>query len=164
VSSPAPFNFSNPVLRGKPELFDTYWQKALNSLINVIGRILGVALGGTGADNTIQTWTPTHSGNVNCTSTTEEAMYFRIGSVVYFAGQFQVNPVILGTTAFEMSLPIPSNFTATRQAGGSAFARTIASQGANIRANVANNTLAVEFIAVDVANCDMGFSGSYLIV
>ena len=66
------------------------------------------------------TYTPTSSSLANFTTVTPYlAQYQRVGNVVTVSGSADIYPSGTGTSGFNLSLPITTAFTDTRQAGGS---------------------------------------------
>ena len=63
-----------------------------------------------------------------------------------------------------ISLPIASNFAAITQCCGTAFASSIAGQGAAILGDAVNNRAQLQYIAGDVTNQAMYFSFTYRII
>jgi hypothetical protein len=111
------------------------------------------------------TYTPTLTGVANLDGVTPyTTAYFRLGSCVVGWGKFDANPAVAATlTQFGMSLPVASNFAAEEDAGGVAFARAVAGQGAAIYADTTNDRLMVEWTSSDLANRAMSFIFAYRI-
>jgi hypothetical protein len=112
------------------------------------------------------TWTPTRSAEVNMdgTVTTFQSQYLRVGNTVTVSGRFTADPTLGGAASFEMDLPVASNFGAIEDCAGIAFSGAIAGQGAQISASIANNTMVVTFIAVDITSQDWSFTATYQVI
>ena len=131
---------------------------------NITGT-LAVANGGTGADNTTQTYTPTLTNVANLdASTAYQCQYHRVGAVVTVSGKVDVDPTAAVSTQLGISLPIASNFGAAQDCCGTAFANAIAGQGAAILADTTNDRAQMEWIAADLTNKSMYFTFVYRIV
>jgi hypothetical protein len=66
------------------------------------------------------TYTPTKSGESNCSVTMSSCMFMRVGKMVTVAGRFDVDVTTVATaTEFFITLPIASNLTTTTQLAGS---------------------------------------------
>lgn len=126
---------------------------------------LPVANGGTGADNTTQTYTPSLTGVTNVgASTAYQCQYSRVGSVVTVSGKVDIDPTAAGATELGVSLPIASNFGNDFECGGTAVDPAVAGDCAAISADAANNRAAVRYIAVDTANRSWFFSFTYSVI
>jgi hypothetical protein len=106
------------------------------------------------------TYTPTVSGVVNAiTATPNYATFIKVGSIVSCSIQLEILMDALETTgAFELSLPVASNFTNTKQLFGlmqwSAFGTSLAEiVGLSIEAETTNNTC---FVDLTTANVNAG--------
>lgn len=138
--------------------------RAINQNSSVVTGILPVNLGGTGVDNSIQTYLPVHSALVNLSATTPyTAQYFQLGQFVQVAGAFLVDAIAgAANTSFTMSLPVVAAFTDVFQLGGTAFCPAIAGMGAAIIANVADQAATVQWLSSSTASQYMSFSFGYL--
>lgn len=111
------------------------------------------------------TWTPTLTNTTNLdASTAYLGQYSRVGNLVTVSGQVDMDPTAAASTVLGMSLPIASGFTAANQAGGTFFNPAVASEGGAILADVANDRLTFEFIAVSTTNQSFYFVCSYLVI
>lgn len=127
--------------------------------------VLPVANGGTGVDNTTQTYTPTLTNVTNLDASTAYAcQYLRVGNVVLVSGKVDLDPTAAGATELGLSLPIASNLATEQQLGGSAQTAAVAGEGIAIRADAANNRAALVYTAVDVANKSWFFSFAYQVL
>ena len=111
-------------------------------------------------------YTPTLTNVANLDSSSFAGFrYVRIGSIVIGGGRVNVNPTLTATaTELGISPPIASNFAAVANCNGVAFASGIAGQGAAIEADVANDRMAMKWIAGDVTDQPMTVLFMYLIV
>lgn len=113
------------------------------------------------------TYIPTLTNVANLTaSTPHTSQYLRVGSVVTVSGQLEMDPTSSATlTQLGISLPISSDFSATNQCGGTAFATGVASQGAGIIADATNNRAELRWVSgTDLSNRSMFYSFTYLII
>lgn len=97
-------------------------------------------------------------------STAYQCQYMRVGSVVTVSGKVDVNPTAAGSTEVRLTLPIASNFGASEDCGGTAFAPGVAGQGAALLADVVNNAARLLFVTSDTLNREMCFSFTYRII
>lgn len=110
-------------------------------------------------------WVPTLTDITNTSSRTAyTCQYTRIGDVVTFSGKFDVTPSGAGATSFRMTLPVASNFAFENNAGGVAAAGQVAGLSARIYADVTNDELIIEWVAVDTSSRSWSFSGSYRVI
>jgi len=111
------------------------------------------------------TWTPTITNGTNTASSTAvECLFSRVGDQVTFAGQVAITPTLPATeTRITMSLPVASNFTVGRDAGGTFWSSTTGtqSQGGSILADSATDTLAFRMTPASNTASTYYFSGSY---
>lgn len=112
------------------------------------------------------TWTPTLTNTLNIAASVATVCQFsRVGNVVHFSGQVQIDPTATGRVQLGVSLPVASNFTSARQAGGTAAPiNSTATSVLAIYAEVTNDTLVFDGLANDAANRSFYFSGSYLVI
>lgn len=113
------------------------------------------------------TYTPTRSAEVNMDAnvTMTQAQYMRVGNTVTVSGRFTCDPTLTATTtSFEIDLPVASNFGAEEDAAGTAFCGNIVSMGAEIKANVANNTLVITWKSSDITSQTWSYHGTYQII
>jgi hypothetical protein len=89
----------------------------------------------------------------------------RVGNVVTVSGQVFIDPTAVGNTELRMSLPVASNFGATRQAAGTFFGFDSGStQTGSISASAANDEFIFRYVANDIANRAFQFIATYLVV
>lgn len=127
---------------------------------------LASSRGGTGADNSTQTYTPTLTNTANvAASTAQQCTYFRVGNAVTVSGQLSIDPTTTATlTTLGISLPIASAFTTAYQAGGTAAASTVTDGAAAIFSDATNDRATLQYMCVDVTNHVMTFSFTYQIL
>ena len=112
-------------------------------------------------------YTPTLTSVANVAANTAyECQWSRNGDVVTVSGKFQIDPTAGATlTQLGVSLPVASNFTANEQCGGVAFSSEVASLGAAILADAANNRAEVQYISTaDTANRSWWFIFQYRVI
>lgn len=128
--------------------------------------LLATARGGTGADNTTQTYTPTLTNSANITASTPRlCTYTRNNNVVTVSGQFDIDPTTTSTlTTLGMSLPIASNFTTAFQAGGTAAASAVTDGGMAVFSDATNDRVTFQYVCTDTTNHTMCFSFTYQII
>lgn len=110
-------------------------------------------------------WTPTALAVTNVEAVTAfECQFTRIGNVITFSGQVNIDPTATGLCEVTLSIPVPSNFNATRQAGGT-YASNSGSvkDGGCIFADTVGKRLQLRHVASAVTNLSFYFTGSYLI-
>jgi hypothetical protein len=111
------------------------------------------------------TWTPTITNGINTASSTAfECLYMRVGSQITFAGQVAITPTLSATeTRLTMSLPVASNFTVGRDAGGTFWSSTSATQnqGGVILAESTADVLQFRLTPASITASTYYFSGSY---
>lgn len=111
------------------------------------------------------TATFTNVANLDGTPSTTSAQFLRVGNVVTVSGRVNVNPTTTVTsTKVGISLPIASNFGATEDCAGTAYCDAIATQGAAIKADAANDRAQMEWIAADITAQDMYFIFTYEVI
>ena len=105
---------------------------------------------------------------VNVTLSSEfYTMFFRAGKIIYVSGKAAITPTAGATlTEFEISLPIPSNFTASDQLNGTCVGHTdsgVPTSMANgiITGNVATQTANIKFFSLDTGIHDVRFIFAY---
>jgi hypothetical protein len=126
---------------------------------------LAVARGGTGADNTTQTYTPTLTNTTNvAASTARQCTYLRVGNAVTVSGQLDIDPTATGQIVLGISLPIASALTTAFQAGGTAAPTTVADAPAAIISDATNDRATLTYVCVDVTNHTMAFTFTYQIL
>lgn len=113
-------------------------------------------------------YSPTISGEVNGIAVTpNSATYIKVGSIVTVSAQLEITMDTGETTgAFEIELPVASNFTSTKQCFGLmqySFGPGTLSEilQLDIRAETTNNTCAIELevatAAANLAYCTLQF-------
>lgn len=137
------------------------------------GRLYGTALHNnagavTGTTNQYiasGTYTPTITAVANCTvNSATLSSWMRVGNVVTVTVQLNIDPTLTATTTqVRVSLPIASNFAGGNQCGGTAYCPGIASLGAAILADVANDEALIQFVSTDVTDQLWAGSFTYLI-
>jgi hypothetical protein len=111
-------------------------------------------------------YTPTLTNSTNvAASTTGTCQYMRVGSAITVSGQFTVDPTAAGTlTVLLISLPIASNFTSSRSAGGTvASASNIYGEVGAIIGNTASDVFEVRLLPSSAANQTYAFQATYYI-
>jgi hypothetical protein len=91
-------------------------------------------------------------------------MYTRVDNQVTFAGQVAITPTLPATeTRITMSLPVASNFTVGRDAGGTFWSSTSATQnqGGAILAETTADVLQFRMTPASNTASTYYFSGSY---
>lgn len=110
-------------------------------------------------------YTPTRTSVTNLDgSTGYQCQYLRVGTVVTVSGKVDINPTATGSTELALSLPVASNFAASEDCAGTAFASGVAGQGAAILADVVNNRARLLFVTTDTTNQEMLFQFTYRII
>ena len=111
------------------------------------------------------TWTPSITNGTNTASSTAvECLFSRVADQVIFAGQVSITPTLSATeTRITISLPVASNFTVGRDAGGTFWSSTSATQnqGGAILADSTTDTLAFRMTPASATASVYYFSGSY---
>jgi hypothetical protein len=128
--------------------------------------ILAKANGGTGVDNTTQTYSPsaTSVANLDSTPTMGTANYTRTGDIVTVSGRITMDPTTTGTlTQARLSLPIASNFSDTDQAAGT-FANRGVIVGGVITSVAATDDVIFEFICADTASRNYIYTFQYRVI
>jgi len=122
--------------------------------------------GGTALELAAGQWTPTTNNIANFgTSSAAEGSYMRVGSVVTGSVQLTVDPTLSATsTELELDLPVASNFGATSDAAGSCGGSDVASEVAEVRADVTSDELEVIWITTSLASHEISCSFSYQII
>lgn len=122
--------------------------------------------GSLGGYITSGTYLPTSTLVANLdTGTLSQCQYMRVGKVVTVSGRADLDPTApAATTQFGISLPIASNFGATSDCAGTAFASGIAAQGAAIRADATNDRAEMIWKSSDITNQPMYFTFTYEII
>jgi hypothetical protein len=129
--------------------------------------LLGVARGGTAADNTTQVYTPTLTFGANIASATAHpCQYLRVGQVVTVSGFVDLSFTAPATlTSINLSLPIPSVFTGFEQCGGTACHPNVFGYVGAFIANVGgNNTALIITPGATITSGAWFFSFTYQVV
>lgn len=143
---------------------DPAWAQV--NLTNGVTGILPVANGGTGVDNTTQSYTATATAVANLDAVTSyTAQYFRVGNDVTVSGKFDADPAVAATlTQLRIALPIASNLAAEEQLGGVAFSSAFAGEGARIYADATNDAALVEWTTSSTGNNSYSFIFMYRVI
>lgn len=122
--------------------------------------------GGTGADNSTQTYTPAITNAVNIDATTAYVcQYSRVGNVVTVSGEVDIDPTAAGVaTKILMTLPIASAFASLTQCAGTACDPNNAGAVAALLADVASGEVLMSFISTTAANEAWFFTFTYLVI
>lgn len=112
------------------------------------------------------TYTPTLFNVANlAASTAYQCQYMQVGNVVTVSGKVDIDPTLAATlTRLGISLPVASNIGAAEDCAGVAFASGIASQGAAILGDAANDRAQLEYISTDITNQPMYFQFQYEVI
>lgn len=119
-----------------------------------------------GSDVTSGTYTPTLTNTTNITaSTAYVCQYLRVVNVVTVSGQVDIDTAGAGAAELGMSIPVASDFAATRQCGGTATTITGTHNSAGIAADATNNRVSFKWDASGAGGSRAWhFSFTYLIV
>lgn len=127
--------------------------------------ISNLTVSGTSGNVYSSTWTPTiTNGSNTASSTAVECLFTRVGNQVTFAGQVAITPTLAATeTRITMSLPVASDFTVARDAGGTFWSSTSATQnqGGAILGEPTADALAFRMTPATNTLSTYYFSGSY---
>jgi len=111
------------------------------------------------------TYTPTLSNLVNISaSSTYVCQYLRVGNVVTVSGKITFTSSLTSANTFNMSLPIPSNFSAQEQCAGNFSNNNNTSAGFTIFADAANDSAFFSCRPGAVASQDYCFSFTYQVI
>jgi hypothetical protein len=109
------------------------------------------------------TYTPTLSAVTNIASVTSDVcQYIEADTVVTVSGAVSVTTTTSGTSRFRVSLPIASNFAATRQCAGVGISTSLVP--AHIEADITNNEAVFFFNAPSGTSFGFTFTFTYLVV
>jgi hypothetical protein len=116
--------------------------------------------------NSSGVYTPTLTDVANLDSSTAyECQFLKVGNIVTVSGKVDINPTLTATlTQLGISLPVASNFGASEDCAGVAFASGIAGQGAAILADTANDRAQLEYISSDITDQPMYFTFTYQVI
>ena len=110
------------------------------------------------------TYTPTLTNVTNIAdSGATVCQYMRIGNTVTVSGRLTADPTTTGACEIGITLPVASDFAGTTQCCGTGFAN-VGNYGTAIIADITNNRASMQWVAVDVANRNIAFSFTYLVV
>jgi hypothetical protein len=111
------------------------------------------------------TYTPTLTNTTNvAASTSASCNYMRVGNQVNVTGRIAIDPTAAVATVLEISLPIASNIGGAADIGGVGACSAVASNGATIDGNAANNTANLSYIAIDLSNRVWTFTFMYEVI
>ena len=110
------------------------------------------------------TYTPTTTVGTNVSAATAYlANYARVGNWVHVSGVIDLDPVSIGATDFQISLPVASNFSTSLELSGVLVANGV-TESMGIVADTANDTARVTGITVNTANHQTEYQFSYRVV
>lgn len=111
------------------------------------------------------TFTPSLTNVTNIAASTASAgQYMRVGNTVTFSGQVNIDPTAAGYTVLRMTIPVASNFSASRNAAGTfSSLSTTQADGGGILADTVGDQLEFRYIAVGTANTAFSFHATYLV-
>jgi hypothetical protein len=113
-------------------------------------------------------WTPTIINGANVSANIAyECMFSRIGDVVTFSGSVGITATTASIlTSVRLSLPVPSNFVAGRNVGGTIITRTGANlgTGGTLSADVTNDEILADVKPATTEASIYYFSGSYRVL
>jgi hypothetical protein len=116
-----------------------------------------------GRETTSDGWTPTLTGVTNVAATTAWfSLFSRIGQIVTVSGQVTIDPTTTGTVSLRMSLPVASDFTASRQAAGVVMSKDATIMG-SFEADITNDQLLITAESSTTAATIVQFTGGYTI-
>jgi len=115
------------------------------------------------------TYTPTLTNTTNvASSTASAAQYMRVGNVVTVSGQVTIDPTTAATnTTLNMSLPIASAISSSRQLGGSGSSLTTTKFGDNnivILADATNDRAELRLNPTGAASESYNFTFTYQVL
>ena len=118
------------------------------------------------ADIVGATYTPALTNVANLDgSTTFSFQYTLVNNMVTVSGRVQIDPAAPATvTGLGIALPIASDFQASSDCGGIAFATGIAGQGAGIIADTVNNRALMQFVSTDLTAQPMAVMFQYQVI
>jgi hypothetical protein len=110
------------------------------------------------------TYTPTIAGITNVSGSSSNLIqWMRVGNVVTVSGFVSVTATATGSTEFEITLPVASDFTQTYQCGGGGSNAEATLSPVHIIADVANNRAQLTFIAGTTGSRAVIFNFTYLV-
>jgi len=112
-------------------------------------------------------YTPTITNTTNvAASIPYECQWAQINDKVWVSGKVDIDPTLVSVdTEIGISLPVPSDFGAEEQCGGSANTYALASVSAAIYADVVNNRARLRYLnLLDVTNKSWFFYFMYRVI
>lgn len=112
------------------------------------------------------TFTPTLSSSTNVTASTVRTCHIvRVGNRVTGSGTVDITPTAASGTAtiFYLSLAIPSNFSTTYDASGTATRAGASYEPGFVQADVSGDKLMIRFSATNTASGQLNYTFTYLI-
>lgn len=112
------------------------------------------------------TYTPTLTSVANVADKTAyQCQYLQVGTTVTVSGRVDIDPTLTATTTqLGISLPVASNFGAAEDCAGVAFCPSVATMGAAVVADAANNRAQIEFVSSEITNQPFSFTFSYQVI
>ena len=111
------------------------------------------------------TYTPTLANLVNITAgSTYVCQYMRVGNIVTVSGKITLTSTTTANNTFNMSLPIPSGFSAQEQCAGTFSNSNISGAAFTIFADVANDNVFFSCRPGSIATQDYCFSFTYQVI
>lgn len=113
------------------------------------------------------TWTPTVSAGVNIDSTSNAAgNYIQIGNQVTCAFALTLDPTAAASTltTFEITIPVASNFSTSRQCNGSGGFDKTPGAAAVVYGSAANDTALIQFFSTSTASGDIRGTFVYSVI
>ena len=117
----------------------------VTGLITATNTGIAVPTGATGTCHS-GTYTPTLTNGTNVASSSPQVMQFmRVGNTVTVGGYINIDTTATGASSLRMSLPVPSNFTSSVDAGGvGSRPSTAANDAWNMYANSATDDIQID--------------------
>lgn len=112
------------------------------------------------------TYTPTLTNVANLSaSTAYSCQWLRVGDSVTVSGRVDIDPTLAATsTQLGISLPVASALANANEVGGTAFATSVAGQGAAVLADATNDRAQMQYVSGDVTNQAMYFQFTYRVI
>lgn len=108
-------------------------------------------------------WTPTLTAAANVAATSAKlCLFYEIGNVINFSGQFTVQPSSAALCRVGITLPVSSNFASQEDLSGPAGCRNLQGQAGALNADITNDRMEFACVMVTAANGEWSFTGSYL--
>jgi hypothetical protein len=109
-------------------------------------------------------YTPTLFNTTNvAASTPYECRYLRVGNIVVVSGFVDIDVTAAAATTLGMSLPIPSNLSASSDVAGTGASNAVANLSLGIAGSAANDRALFLFVATSLTNNTYTFQFSYTI-